>query len=206
MFGGLGDDIYIVAQTMDTANESAGEGTDLVRSSVAFTLGTNVENLTLTGTGSGVNGIGNALDNILIGNGVSNTLTGNGGNDPLDGGAGVDTMNGGAGNDVYFSDVADIINNSLLNGGANADTVTSTANNDLLIGLMSLSVRRPQSSAMPASARLHRGCSRSHRCRTRRRDSIDINAMPRETRDLPPLIFVIGVARVPDVYDIKPVI
>ena len=55
------------------------------------TLGSNVENLTLTGSAA-INGTGNALDNVLTGNSGVNTLTG---------GAGNDTMTGGSGNDVY---------------------------------------------------------------------------------------------------------
>src|SRR3712207_4425662 len=48
MFGGGGNDIYIVDNLGDRANEG-GAGLDLVLSSVTFTLGTNIENLTLTG-------------------------------------------------------------------------------------------------------------------------------------------------------------
>ena len=53
----------------------AGAGTDLVNSSVTFTLGANVENLTLTGVGN-ISGTGNTLNNIIIGNTGANAING----------------------------------------------------------------------------------------------------------------------------------
>ena len=73
-----------------------------MQSAVTYTLGANVENLTLTGTGA-INGTGNALDNVLTGNCGNNILTGGAGNDTLDGKAGTDTMVGGTGDDTYMS-------------------------------------------------------------------------------------------------------
>ena len=67
LFGGAGDDIYVVDAGGDITTESAGEGNDLVQSSVTYTLATNVERLTLTGTGA-INGTGNAANNLLVGN------------------------------------------------------------------------------------------------------------------------------------------
>ena len=60
---GRSDDIYTVVATSDVIVENPGGGTDLARSSVTYTLGANVENLTLTGAGA-INGTGNALDNV----------------------------------------------------------------------------------------------------------------------------------------------
>lgn len=125
MAGGAGDDTYVVDATTETVTELAGEGTDLVQSSATFTLGNNIENLTLTGN-TAINGTGNSLDNMLIGNSVNNTLTGSSGNDTLDpGAAGTDTLIGGTGNDTY------IVNRSTgititENANEGVDTISTT--------------------------------------------------------------------------------
>src|SRR4051794_28946495 len=62
MEGGLGNDTYVVDNSGDMVIENAGAGSDTVQSAVNYTLGTNVENLTLLGAGN-LNGTGNALDN-----------------------------------------------------------------------------------------------------------------------------------------------
>jgi len=110
MKGGLGNDTYVVAQAGDVVTETASAGTDVVQSSVSFTLGANVENLTLTGA-SAINGNGNGLANLMTGNGAANsliggagtdTLNGAGGNDTLDGGADRDIITGGTGADIFL--------------------------------------------------------------------------------------------------------
>jgi Ca2+-binding RTX toxin-like protein len=68
MSGGFGDDTYVVDAMGDAVAEGTGQGDDLVLSSVTYTLGTNVERLTLTGEAA-VNGTGNSLANALTGNG-----------------------------------------------------------------------------------------------------------------------------------------
>src|SRR5690606_14651861 len=79
-----------------------GEGIDTVRASITYTLGNNVENLTLTGS-SALSGTGNTLNNVLTGNSGSNTLAGGDGNDRLDpGAAGTDVLQGGSGSDTYI--------------------------------------------------------------------------------------------------------
>lgn len=122
LVGGVGDDTYVVDATGDVVTEAANEGIDTVKSSVTYTLGANVENLTLTGT-TAINGTGNALDNVLIGNSKNNTLTGGAGNDTLDGGAGTDTMVGGLGDDTYVVDATTDVVTEAANEGI--DTVKS---------------------------------------------------------------------------------
>jgi Ca2+-binding RTX toxin-like protein len=87
MVGGTGNDIYTVNVAGDVVTEGAGAGIDTVRSTVSYTLGANLERLTLTGSAA-INGAGNALSNILVGNAAANRLTGGDGNDVLDGGDG----------------------------------------------------------------------------------------------------------------------
>ncbi|HEV2867413.1 MAG TPA: calcium-binding protein, partial [Allosphingosinicella sp.] len=124
MTGGNGNDTYVVDNAGDQAVEtSAAGGIDTVLSSVGFTLGAYVENLTLTGTGA-TRGTGNALANKIAGNRAANTLDGGEGDDLLDGGAGGDTMNGGAGNDTYFAD--NIADKAVETAGNGTDTVLSS--------------------------------------------------------------------------------
>ena len=138
MLGALGDDTYVVDNTGDVITENAAEGTDLVQSSVTYTLAANVENLTLTGT-SAINGTGNASDNVLTGNSAVNTLTGGAGNDTLNGGTGADKLIGGTGNDTYYVDnTSDAITENASEGidnvsssvtwtlGSNVENVTLT--------------------------------------------------------------------------------
>jgi Ca2+-binding RTX toxin-like protein len=90
MAGGTGDDTYVVENSGDKAIENANEGIDIVKSSVSYTLGSNVENLVLM-DGANINGTGNDEDNIISGNAGNNILAGLGGADILYGGSGNDT-------------------------------------------------------------------------------------------------------------------
>ncbi|MEH2263534.1 beta strand repeat-containing protein [Nostoc sp.] len=119
LIGGKGNDTYVVDSIGDTITEGLNAGTDLVKSSVSWVLGANLENLTLTGTDA-INGTGNSLNNILTGNTGANTLSGEVGNDTLLGGAGNDTLLGGAGNDI-------------LDGGTGADSLNGGVGNDTYI-------------------------------------------------------------------------
>src|SRR5262249_17590555 len=113
--GGAGNDIFVVDDLGDRVVEATGQGSDLVRASVNFTLAANVENLTLLDRA--ITGTGNELANLIVGNGLDNLL---------DGGAGADTLNGGAGNDTYVVDnVGDVVieTSRAVNG---IDTVRSS--------------------------------------------------------------------------------
>jgi Ca2+-binding RTX toxin-like protein len=106
LFGGTGNDTYVVSSIGDKISEKAKEGTDLVRAYVSWTLGANLENLTLLGKGK-LNGTGNSLANVITGNSGDNVLKGGSGNDKLLGGSGKDTLNGGRGNDTMTGGAGD---------------------------------------------------------------------------------------------------
>jgi Ca2+-binding RTX toxin-like protein len=139
LIGGLGNDTYVVDNVGDVVTEAAGAGTgtDTVQASSTYTLGANVENLTLTGSAN-INGTGNTLDNAITGNSGVNVLTGGAGNDTLDGGAGADTMIGGTGNDTYVVDnVTDVV---VELAGEGTDTVLSSVNRTLSANVENLTL------------------------------------------------------------------
>jgi Ca2+-binding RTX toxin-like protein len=132
--GGAGNDTYVIDGSDNLVfGEAADGGTaDLVQSSATYSLGANLENLTLTGTATNaIDGTGNAIANIITGNDAINTLNGGDGNDTLNGGGGNDTLNGNAGNDSMLGGLGndtyvvnapgDVINDA----GGTADTVQS---------------------------------------------------------------------------------
>ena len=143
MLGGSGNDTYIVDSALDAVWETTvvggaidAGGIDTVQSAVSHTLGSFVENLTLTGIAA-VNGTGNSLNNVLLGNSAANTLSGGSGNDTLRGGADKDTLDGGTGTDTasYTDKAAPVVvtlNGStaatVLVGGVAEDTIRDVEN------------------------------------------------------------------------------
>ena len=115
--GGAGNDRYTLGNGTDVVIDSS--GMDLITSTITRSLVgySDVENLTLLGTGN-INGTGNALANVIAG-----TI----GNNILIGGAGLDTLKGGAGNDRYVL-------------GAESDVVVDTAGDDGVYSTISRSL------------------------------------------------------------------
>lgn len=110
MIGGAGDDTYVVDVTTDIVTEARNAGIDTVLTSLKlYTVGTNLENATFTGSAA-FKGIGNASANVITGGSGNDSLTGNAGNDTLVGlggddnllgGAGIDMLTGGSGADLF---------------------------------------------------------------------------------------------------------
>jgi len=112
--GGLGNDTYFLNNAGDVVTENLGEGVDTVVAGFSYTLvGTNLENVTLTGS-AGLTATGNALDNVL----TSNT--------------GIDTLTGGLGDDIYvLNNAADTV---VENPGEGTDTVATSFGYLLTVG------------------------------------------------------------------------
>jgi len=108
--GGIGNDIYQVDSVGDVVIETSTLISELdhVISTITYSLGANLNLLTLTGTAN-IDGTGNELTNTITGNAGTNILQGGAGNDNITGGDGNDTITGGAGNDT-------------ITGGAGNDT------------------------------------------------------------------------------------
>jgi Ca2+-binding RTX toxin-like protein len=146
--GGAGNDTYVVDNLGDTVTENAGEGSDLVLSSlVAYTLPNNVENGRIV-AGGAANLDGNTLNNLLYAGVGDNLIAGGVGSDTLSwahgviGAGGVSaslvtgTASGGSGSD-RFTGIEHLIGSTdddRLTGDGNANKLQGGAGNDTLNG------------------------------------------------------------------------
>jgi len=106
LYGGAGNDRFVVDTPADLVFEQSGEGVDTVYAVIdgaGFYLYENIENLTIWGDDTPF-GVGNGLDNVLIGGFTDNWLLGGAGNDTLYGDYGNDVLFGEAGADTFVID------------------------------------------------------------------------------------------------------
>lgn len=137
LLGGNGNDSYLV-DASDVVTELVGAGIDTIVTATSYTLGANIENLTLTDAAL-ANGTGNDLNNYMLGNAAGNILNTNGGDDLVNGRDGNDSINGGVGNDTMLGDIGNDfllggMNNDVLSGNDGIDTLLGEDGNDILNG------------------------------------------------------------------------
>jgi Ca2+-binding RTX toxin-like protein len=115
LYGGTGDDVYVIGGIGDVLHEAAGEGIDTIEWSLggSYTMADNIENFTVVVgpylptawiTGNAQNNImrGANGDDRFYGLDGNDTLIGGGGDDQLTGGNGIDLLTGGAGADTFW--------------------------------------------------------------------------------------------------------
>lgn len=154
MLGGDGNDVFVVNTATDLAIELPGQGTDLIRTTVSFSLvdtdgiggnGGNIENLELVGNGN-IDGTGNDQNNILYAGPGNNVISGGGGTDTVSyaqsmvavsvslGTVGVGQSTGGSGTDTLNSIewLEGSAFNDTLQGSIGADKLTGLKGNDTI--------------------------------------------------------------------------
>jgi Ca2+-binding RTX toxin-like protein len=146
LVGGAGNDTYVIDSMGDSLIEAANEGIDTIQTIFSTVLGSNFENLILTGSANRF-GTGNGSANALTGNSGANmlqglagndTISGGAGDDTIDGGTGTDSMLGGAGNDVY---IVDATSDKIVEAsGGGVDQVYASANFTLAAGVENLTL------------------------------------------------------------------
>ena len=137
LFGGLGNDTYIINTSNDLITEFVAGGTaDVVQASISFTLANDdyIETMLTTDAAltTAINLTGNALRQVITGNAGVNIL--NGGVDVVP-----DTLVGGLGNDTYIINTSSDLITEFVAGGA-ADVVQASVSftlaNDDYIDIM----------------------------------------------------------------------
>lgn len=148
MVGGGGNDTYFVDNARDVVVEMPGAGIDAVRATVSYTLGADIENLSLEGL-RGLTGIGNE---------AANVISGSINDDRIHGRLGADILSGDAGKDWFVFDTT--------LGAGNVDAVLDftvgmdkiVLENDVFVGLVPGNLRvdtfRNGNAAMDADDRI----------------------------------------------------
>ncbi len=130
MTGGSGDDTFVVTTSADVVRDLNGQGVDLVRAVVDYTLPSGsasayVENLRIQANTGDLEAAGNDLGNTLEGNSGDNRLRGLAGDDVLVGGDGDDLLFGGGGADRFEgesgNDTMSLGNGDVAIGGSGMD-------------------------------------------------------------------------------------
>lgn len=135
--GGMGNDTYVINNTMSQVEEQPGEGVDTIRTTVTMSLQAGemvndysvplvageVESLVMISSAN-IDGLGNALNNMMLGGAGNNLINGREGNDVISGNGGNDTLLGGDGNDYLYVATA-------AGGGAGVATLSGEAGNDV---------------------------------------------------------------------------
>ena len=96
MRGGLGNDTYIIRDAADRIVENDGNGSDIVKAAVSYTLASDASIETLRTIDDSAT---TAID--LTGNSHTTLIVGNAGTNHLTGGSGDETLIGGGGADVF---------------------------------------------------------------------------------------------------------
>ncbi len=152
LYGGTGNDSYVVLEGKDHVFEKPGEGTDtVIADQTDYTLPANVEKLEMAVDLSGPSdhgwhGMGNELDNVITGTDLDGErLDGAGGDDLIYGktadayyfGNDTDIIHGGAGNDTIYGAAGDKDTwdgNDKLYGDDGNDRIFGSFGNDLMCG------------------------------------------------------------------------
>lgn len=115
LYGGTGDDTYLVYGPGTNIVEAANEGVDTIRTYSNYTvIPNNVENVVSLGTAGAY----------VLGNSLSNTITGGVGNDYLVGNGGIDSLLGGNGDDYLVVGTGG--DGTTVDGGTGYDTLLVT--------------------------------------------------------------------------------
>lgn len=137
LVGGTGNEVFEINDPTDVVRGQAAAAHNDIISSVSYTLPTNVDVLTLTGTDN-LSGTGNGdaanvitanagYDTLTAGSGADTLIAGSG-HDTLVAGAGIDSLVGGGGGDIFVVDnSADVVSESTADANDTIDASVSYA-------------------------------------------------------------------------------